>query len=107
MRGEKSSGSTMGWEIRGNNQYYYRKMRKGKKVISEYMGSGLLAKEIAFMDKRKKEQKEATRKKKAMITALDVEIEQALKYIKNMTDCILLISGCHKHKGMWRKRRNG
>ena len=34
----------MGWEKRGNNKYYYRKKREGKRVISIYFGKGEKAK---------------------------------------------------------------
>ncbi len=27
----------MGWEKRGNKQYYYRKRREGDRVVSEYL----------------------------------------------------------------------
>ncbi len=33
----------MGWERRGSSQYYYRKIRRGRCVVSEYVGSGELA----------------------------------------------------------------
>jgi len=33
----------MGWEQRGNNQYYYRKEREGSRVKSVYVGRGEIA----------------------------------------------------------------
>jgi len=41
----KSRVAQMGWEQRGNNQYYYRKQREGFKVKSVYVGR----REIAHM----------------------------------------------------------
>ena len=28
----------MGWEMRHDKEYYYRKIRQGRKVISQYIG---------------------------------------------------------------------
>jgi len=33
----------MGWERRGNNQYYYKKEREGSRVKSVYVGCGEIA----------------------------------------------------------------
>ena len=33
----------MGWEQRGNNLYYYRKVRVGSRVKSTYVGRGEIA----------------------------------------------------------------
>ena len=33
----------MGWERRGNHEYYYRKEREGSRVKSTYVGRGEMA----------------------------------------------------------------
>ncbi|MBX7253223.1 MAG: hypothetical protein K1X50_14675 [Candidatus Promineofilum sp.] len=40
----------MGWETRGNGTYYYRKARDGGRVVSEYIGAGMLAEAYAELD---------------------------------------------------------
>jgi len=40
----------MGWETRGNGSYYYRKVRDGGRVRSEYVGAGMLAEALAGLD---------------------------------------------------------
>ena len=40
----------MGWETRGNGTYYYRKVRRGGRVCSEYVGRGLVADMLADID---------------------------------------------------------
>ncbi len=33
----------MPWESRGDNRYYYRKRREGRRVLSEYLAPGATA----------------------------------------------------------------
>ena len=37
----------MGWEQRGNNQYFYKKERDGSRVKSVYVGRGEIAQMVA------------------------------------------------------------
>ena len=101
----------MGWEIRGNNSYYYRKKRISGKVVSEYVGRGLVAQEIASMDlaKRLEENKGivTTIQERNELQLLDQQITQVSSFIKQILEEVLITSGFHKHKGQWRKVRNG
>lgn len=101
----------MAWETRGNNSYYYRKKRVGGKVISEYVGKGLVAQKIASMDlaERQERNKEVEATKKGMndLKLLDKEATQLNSLMKQMVEGFLIVSGFHKHKGQWRKMRNG
>jgi len=49
-KGKIQGSRTMAWETRGGHSYYYRKKRMGNKVLSEYVGKGLVAQEIASKD---------------------------------------------------------
>jgi hypothetical protein len=40
----------MGWEQRGNNRYYYRKVRDGSRVKSVHVGRGEIAYMVAQLD---------------------------------------------------------
>ena len=101
----------MAWETRGNNSYYYRKKKVGGKVVSEYVGRGLLVQEIASMDSAERQRKNkeiaAMMQERSEFQLLDQRTTQATSFIKQIIEGVFLISGLHKHKGQWRKMRNG
>ena len=101
----------MGWEDRNGRQYYYRKCRFGKKVFSEYVGSGFLAELIAEEDEIKsmnrKEVQDAWGLEKTIQMVIDSEVESAIDLSKTFIRAYLLLAGYHPHKGQWRKKRNG
>jgi hypothetical protein len=101
----------MAWEDRSGRRYYYRKCRRGGRVVSEYVGSGF-AGEIAEIldaeDKLEAEQKRAAvREQKASAARLDGKTREIERFTKAMTRAILLLSGYHAPNRQWRKRRNG
>src|SRR4051794_19679979 len=53
--------STMGLERRGGGSYYDRKVRRGGRVVSEYLGGGPAALLMARIDAIEREEREATR----------------------------------------------
>lgn len=99
----------MGWETRGNREYYYRKRRDGEKVISQYVGAGSFAALIARADEldreRHREALIAERKAQEADLALDRQVNQACDLVRTMTAAELLSKGYHTHKGQWRKKR--
>ena len=100
----------MAWENRGIRQYYYRKKRIGKRVFSEYIGSGFFAELTAEMDEEKQNERKydrmILRKMKKRNKAIDKELDLVGDLIRTLIRANLLISGYHPHKGQWRKRRN-
>lgn len=48
----------MGWEQRGNGEYYYRKARRGGRVVSEYVGRGDFASLAALLDEERREERQ-------------------------------------------------
>ncbi|CAN5475448.1 hypothetical protein BH18ACI1_BH18ACI1_17520 [soil metagenome] len=67
-------------EKRGNNSYYYKKVRRGGGVFSEYVGSGEVAHFIAQFDAHRRERREFERQKeleiKQKLDEKSLEIEQ-------------------------------
>lgn len=100
----------MAWETRGNNIYYYRKRRVGCRVISEYIGRGAIAQEIAFMDLETKEERlEKSRRVEQQLgefSLFENQVTQVSLLVDRIVGGFLVISGFHKRKGQWRRRRD-
>ena len=99
----------MGWEERGGRRYYYRKRREGRRVVSEYVGGGPLAEEIAEMLEGEREYEEVVRRRRqrerAALEAEAAEVRAVGELVRTITHAALLAGGYHTHKGQWRKRR--
>ena len=99
----------MSWEERDGRRYYYRKHRVGRRVVSEYIGSGLIAEMVSEQDEmdrqqrmrdRKSFEKHITRNKK-----MDDELDSVIEMTRAVIRARFLLSGFHPHKGQWRKKR--
>ena len=96
--------------LKRDNRYYYRKRRVGRRVVSEYVGSGLIAEKVSEQDEMDRQQRMRDRKSfenlkvdnKKMDDDLDSLIDVTRAYIR----VSFLLSGFHPHKGQWRKKRN-
>jgi hypothetical protein len=101
----------MGWELRNGKRYYYRKIRRGRQVVSEYIGAGEFAELLFEIDGLDRAEKAHFRilwnKQKDEVKRLNKEITQLSKIINGITRASLLTSGYHPHKGQWRQNRNG
>jgi len=89
--------------------YYYRSVRSGERVKKEYVGGGLLGEVAAKLDEterlRRKEEVAywtAERERLKESAAFVYELEEAAEVL---TRAHLLASGCHQHKGQWRRKR--
>ncbi len=100
----------MGWEQCGNGLYYYSKKREGKRVVSEYVGTGFSGSLIAILDKEDREKRELAhaqwKDEKAEVKKIEMNIERLNIAIRGIVHASLLTSGFHPHKGQWRKKRN-
>jgi hypothetical protein len=101
----------MGWEQRGNSQYYYRKERDGKRVKSVYVGRGELAQMVSLIQSdsplierlaRRMASPQAIKQERA-----EAELEDVVALVKMVTQAALLSTGFHTHKRQWRKMRDG
>jgi len=98
----------MAWDKRG---YYYRKRRRGKQVISIYLGRDSAAKALACMDMEARQEAascrtnlEAEHKK---YQALDKPLIAYNNGVSAVFERTLKAAGYYKHKrSEWRKRRN-
>lgn len=94
---------------RNGNVYYYRKRREGDRVVSEYVGGGLLLHLSEYEDKRERLQREAAKLQQRRVRASMAEIDRQLDEFGEMVDLLvkaeLLAMGYHQHKRQWRRRR--
>jgi hypothetical protein len=93
----------MGWRGR----YYYRSVRQGRRVLTEYRGAGDVAEMAAALDAEERAERQAEREARKAELALDMEIDAAGRQLRGALEAALLASGYHKHKGTWRRRRHG
>lgn len=99
----------MGWEIRKGNFYLYRKRRIGRRVVSEYLGCGMLAEVQDALDEEGRERK-VTAREEALLERkkqleLDRDIDCTLDLCSGILSTTLIAYGYHTHKGTWRKQR--
>ncbi len=99
----------MGWERRGNNQYYYRKHREGSHVRSVYVGQGEIAVLTAQLDEMQREQNETLRarerKEQRAFDTFDQSIDTLSRLSSTLTEAVLMAAGFHQHKRQWRKQK--
>lgn len=110
MRGNCIACSTMGWEQRGNHQYYYRKERHGAHVRSVYVGRGQMARMVSeFQTTSGLFDKVIGRTDSGLeqLKEQDADIAHVCGLIQSITQASLLAAGFHTHKRQWRKKRDG
>ncbi len=101
----------MAWEQRAGRLYYYQKRRQGNRVISEYVGSGHLARLAGALDKHDQERRRRDREERsgqqADLHLAELHIRRLSSSVLSVVQITLMVSGFHYHKGQWRKVRNG
>ncbi len=100
----------MPWKIRKGRRFYYRSVRAGDRVRSEYVGAGPGAELVATMDEMDRLAREAGAEAlQAERAALDDEDrEQAGRFdwIESVARQAIESAGYHRHnRGPWRRRR--
>lgn len=99
----------MGIESRKGNLYYYRKRREGDRVVSEYVGGGLivsLAERQAEIERAQREAAKAQLHAERMSMAeIDRQMDEFSQLVDLLMSAELLTLGFHQHKRQWRRRR--
>ena len=98
----------MAWKNVNGNRYYYRNRREGRRVVSEYVGSGFLAEFEARLDleenERIKAQRVADLEEMHQAKEADKKVNDFLDQAEFLASAALLAAGYYKHKGQWRRR---
>lgn len=99
----------MGWETRGSGTYYYRKVRSGGRVRSEYVGAGVVAEMLADIDDDARHDAEVQRRARRAEVDAERRTAAALaevdRMVQTMTAAALIAAGYHTHRRQWRRQR--
>ena len=99
----------MGLEQRSGRFYFYAKRREGRRVVSSYIGGGMVAfaaVEIMAAARQERERKRQERQKTFYEQKeIDRLLARAERTLATILRAVLCSAGFHQHKGQWRKRR--
>jgi hypothetical protein len=105
----ESVAQRMGIELRRGNPYFYRKVRRGGRVVSEYAGAGVLGLAGAMMaeDDRVERRREVElwRAERERMEDEDRAIAGDFDRVEVRVREVLAAAGYHRLRGEWRKRR--
>lgn len=95
----------MGWESRGGRDYYYRKRRRGGRVVSEYVGAGDFATLAALLDEEDRDEAAECREQRRADRELERRLDELIRQAKDEAGAYLRGLGFYQHKRAWRLRR--
>lgn len=101
----------MGWETRERGGgYYVQKQRRGKKVVSQYIGTGdhaaLFARSDAILRQEERELRQLRAERSERLRAEDRVVDDYCRMVENIFRQAMQASGYHRPKrGQWRKQR--
>src|SRR5262249_42775365 len=100
----------MGWKTINGRRYYYRSVREGGRVRTEYYGAGEAAEVGALSHGDHRAWREARRRADRRRREADGRVERALDDLvaaaRRAAAEALTAAGYHRHRrGEWRKRR--
>ncbi len=99
----------MGIEYRRGRPYFYRKVRRGGRVVSEYAGGGELAECLASLAESDRMRREAdaehSRAERKRLEDEERAVADAFDRVEAQARAMLESAGYHQPKGRWRKRR--
>ena len=102
----------MGLETRHGRTYYYKKRRSGKRVVSEYCGSGFMANLMYLWDQQSRDDAAlAKENKRRMFDAekqkqkeIDSVMEDFRKDADTLEAALFVLNGYHLHSRQWRRK---
>ena len=100
----------MAWEERGGRHYYYRSVRRGGRVVKEYVGRGPVAEAVAQLDqedrRRREEEAQAWKAETRRMEILESPIEELCDVAETLARAAFVAAGYRQHnRGEWRLRR--
>ncbi len=101
----------MGWETRerGAGPYYTRSRWAAGRVVREYVGGGVLGRLAAQQDElerlRKEEEAACRREERESLERTAGFLRELEEAAEVLVRAHLIASGCHRHKGEWRRLR--
>ena len=99
----------MAWEGRGSGYYYYKKKRVGKRVRSDYVGSGPIAELTAACDQISRDLLLLDREEKRSLVrrydAARTATGELCDVVELLVELILVSIGFHRRRGEWRRSR--
>ena len=101
----------MAWEERGSRRYYYRSVRRGSRVVKEYVGTGPVAEATAQLDEenrlRREEEAQAWKEEARRMEALEAPIAELCGAAETLARAALVATEYRQHnRGEWRLRRD-
>ena len=101
----------MGLENRDGRLYYYRQRREGARVVSEYVGAGMIASGMALLDSEDRmearERREAERHAIEAMRSEDAALDSISAMVEAIARAACVVAGFHQYKGQWRLIRGG
>jgi hypothetical protein len=101
----------VGWKTISGRPYYYRSIREGDRVRSQYLGpserGGLFA--IPDLEDRleREERRDAVRAGQAEDAAATEALQEWFDRAETLANAVMIAAGYHwHHRGSWRRRRN-
>lgn len=99
----------MAWVSEGSSRYYYRSVRRGRKVLREYYGGGEEARLAAALDAERRRQREADlqlrRDARDAFESASGPLDRLIAVTDLLVRATLLARGFHQHhQGEWRRR---
>jgi predicted nucleic acid-binding protein len=100
----------MAWKTVNGRRYYYRSKREGGRVVTEYVGTGEVARLLSQLDTIDRDEREAERQaeraERERFDAEDRAVAVWCKDVEAVARVALGAAGYHRHKrGEWRQRR--